>query len=126
MATTPNFLPLLAILAGSAALVTGILFLLRFVLGSSTSPAATVMIWYSVGLLLYGGSLYTGARLNPRDMVHGSWSDPYLQAATCVGFLACLSLPFRLPVSWLGRFGLAIPNLCILFAAFWLWYSATA
>lgn len=81
---------------------------------------------YFLGFGVYAGVLYLGSQVNPRDMVHGHWSDPYFQAITILAFLCCLVMPLRLPISWLGRIALSVPNLLILTLFFWRWYSVTA
>lgn len=126
METTVNPLIISVFLATFAAIVAGVYFLFRLLLGSYTSPASLVLIGYLVGFMVYCGSLYIGAQLNPRDMVGGSWSDPYLRAATCLGFLLCVALPFRLRIPWVGRIAVAAANIVILAVPFWLWFSATA
>jgi len=82
--------------------------------------------WYAVGLPLYIGSLYIGSKLNPRDMVGGSWTDPYFQVSSWVGFFCCVIAPFRLnrPLALCSTlFALTLAGLL---AAWWIWYVSTA
>ena len=81
---------------------------------------------YTGALLVYSASLYVGSRLNPRDMWHGSWTDPYLQSASGASFLCCLVAPWVVHGSLLHRFSFFCVGLIPVFAAFWLWYVTCA
>ena len=88
--------------------------------------SSSAFLYYVGALLVYCVSLYIGSRLNPRDMCHGSWSDPYLQSSSGASFLCCLVAPWFIRGSLPHRFGFFCVGLVPVFAAFWWWYVTCA
>lgn len=121
-----NPLILVACLIGFAAIIAGILFIIRLLSGSTTWKTPTVLSIFAIGLAVYCGALYLGTKLNPRDFVDGSWTDPYLGVTTILGFLICVVTPFRLDIPISAHIGVTVFNFLILAAAFWTWFSLTA
>jgi hypothetical protein len=86
----------------------------------------TELLWYGVCFLLCCGSLFLGARLNPRDMVGGSWTDPYLQTISGLSFAFCVFAPLWSRRPWSQRVGLCFCSFGLLLIPFFIWYEATA
>jgi hypothetical protein len=82
--------------------------------------------WYGLGVPLYLGTLLMGGILNRRDQIGGSWTDPYFQVSTWVGFFCSVIAPFRLKRSYKERCLWLAVTVAGSLAAWWLWYVSTA
>ena len=83
---------------------------------------AYVPVCYLAGLLVYCGSLYIGAQVDPHDRIH----HPSLQFTTWIGFAFCMVAPFlsarRLP----ARVGFCAVGFLPLCVAWYMWWAMTA
>ena len=90
------------------------------------SRRAAALACYLAGLLVYGGSLYVSAKVNPRDIVNGSWADPHLKFTLWTGFALCLVAPFLSVRPLPARVGFCVLGLLPLCVAWYLWWTMTA
>jgi len=81
---------------------------------------------YTIGFLLLTGALTSGIYLNPRDEVGHTWTDPYFQGLSILGFLSCLVGPLFSRVRATTRTAFFGLGLLLTIIPFWNWYAATA